>query len=103
MNKNLLLWDIYEISTNGQQINGVMLRGRIRKFAIENSFNVLSENTSDIQNGVRFAVLNSKDAEQVTEYVKTIIEGVTITLIRNSVPNPVLSKLQVNLEDRYKL
>lgn len=39
----LLQWNIYEIKSN-KPLNGVMLRGRIRKLGIKNSFNVLAEN-----------------------------------------------------------
>lgn len=55
---NLLSWNVYEISAIKSSLNGVMLRGRIRKLGIQNGFNVIVENTSDKENCVRFAVLN---------------------------------------------
>lgn len=103
MNEELLKWDIYEITTRGESVNGVMLRGRIRKLGLENGFNVLVENTSDIGNGVRFAVLNPEDATRIIEYVKSVVEGVSVDFVSESVLNPVLSKMKVNLESRYEL
>ena len=40
----LLGWNVYEISARESSLNGVMLRGRIRKYGLENSINVLTEN-----------------------------------------------------------
>lgn len=103
MSEELLQWDIYEINSQDSSLNGVMLRGRIRKLGIENGFNVLAENTEDSSNGVRFAVLNDHDANIVTTYLKSIIEDVQIRPILKATPNPVLSKLKVNMELRYTL
>lgn len=102
MKNNLLKWSIYEI-TSEHPLNGVMLRGRIRKLGIENDFNVLTENTSDIENGVRFAVLEEAHLKLVENYLKSIVEDVSIKLIERSVENPVLSKMKVNRIERYKL
>jgi len=99
----LLHWDIYDISTNESELNGVMFRGRIRKLGLEKQFNVLVENTEDTENGVRFAVLEETSAKQVSDYVQSIVEDATITLISKAVVNPVLSKLKVNQESRYEL
>ncbi len=49
-------WDICEVNTDETPIKGVMLRGRIRKFAIKNNLDLLTENASDTENTVRFAV-----------------------------------------------
>lgn len=103
MSEKLLLWNIYEIANDNQSLNGVMLRGRIRKLGIENGFNVLAENTTDAENGVRFAVLDDADAETVSDYVGSIIGECIIKLVSKSVPNPVLSKMQVNISERYTL
>lgn len=99
----LLYWDIYEISTKTSAINGVMLRGRIRKLGLEKQFNVIAENTEDKDNGVRFAVLEESSAGQVVEYIESILEDATITLISEGMPNPILSKMKVNQESRYEL
>ena len=80
-----------------------MLRGRIRKLGLEKQFNVIVENTEDKDNGVRFAVLDETNARQVVKYIESILEDATITLIAESIPNPILSKMKVNLESRYEL
>lgn len=100
---NLLTWNIYEISAVNSSLNGVMLRGRIRKLGIEQGFNVLAENTEDKENGVRFAVLSDSDAETITTYLHTILDDVSVANIDTSVQNPVLSKRKVNDADRYTL
>jgi hypothetical protein len=103
MEQQLLLWDIYEITTETSAINGIMLRGRIRKFGLEKQINVLAENTEDLKNGVRFAVLSKDDAVLINKYIHQILEQASIHLVQESVANPILSKLKVNLESRYTL
>lgn len=103
MEEKLFLWDVYEISSKFESLNGVMLRGRIRKLGIQNGFNVLAENSSDYENGVRFAVLNDDGFDKVSNYLKQIIRDVEIKKVLEKCPNPVLSKMQVNLEERYSL
>ncbi len=100
---DILSWNIFEISSDESSLNGVMLRGRIRKFGIENDVNVLVENTEDVDNGVRFATLSKSDTLSISQYISTIISDAHITLILEDVQNPVLSKLKVNQEDRYTL
>ena len=102
MSKKLLHWDVYEIKSD-EPLNGVMLRGRIRKLGIEQGFDVLAENTSDEENRVRFGVLDSSHAGVVTEYLESILDDVEVSLVLRGVPNPVLSKLKVNKADRYTL
>jgi hypothetical protein len=103
MTDTLLLWNVYEISSEKSSLNGVMLRGRIRRLGLEKNFNVLAENTEDAENGVRFAVLNDQDKETVVAYLKTIIDDVEVNKVLGDCPNPVLSKLKVNIESRYTL
>jgi len=103
MTKELIYWDIYEIKTESSPINGVMLRGRIRKFCLENNQNVLAENTQDIKNSVRFAIPTKEDATKINNYINQILQDATIILIKENIPNPILSKLKVNLEERYTL
>jgi len=103
MTDKLLLWNVYEISSEKSSLNGVMLRGRIRKLGLEKNFNVLAENTEDAKNRVRFAVINDQDKELVIDYLKKIIDDVVIDLVMEECPNPVLSKLKVNIESRYSL
>lgn len=80
-----------------------MLRGRIRKLGLEKQFNVLAENTEDRENGVRFAVLNEEDATAISLYLQTLASDISVQIVKNDVRNPVLSKLKINNEDRYKL
>jgi len=100
---DLIKWDIYEVTSKRSSLNGVMLRGRIRKLGIHENINVIVENTEDIENGVRFAVTNGSDAEAIINYLKSIIEDLKIELVLNKTPNPVLSKLKVNIDSRYTL
>jgi hypothetical protein len=99
----LLSWDIYEITTEKTSINGVMLRGRIRKLWLEKGINVLAENTQDIEASVRFAILHWEDATLVIDYLRSTIKDATVKLVLEWVKNPVLSKLKINKEERYTL
>lgn len=99
----LIFWDIYDIASETTPITGVMLRGRIRKFCLDHSRNVLVENTQDVDGQVRFAIPEGESVKEIAEYVTEIIAGAAVTLVRSSVPNPVLSKLKVNIESRYTL
>ncbi|MFT4311202.1 MAG: hypothetical protein ACMXX7_01095 [Candidatus Woesearchaeota archaeon] len=103
MPMKIIKWNIYEIKTKTTPLTGVMLRGRIRKFCLENNRNVLAENTQDIEKSVRFAIPFGEDVSEIKEYLKKIIPDVSVELVRENIPNPVLSKLKVNFEDRYTL
>jgi len=103
MKKELIAWDIYEIQTEHTPVTGVKFRGRIRKLCLENDINVLVENTEDIEGAVRFAVLHGEDTSLIIDYVQSIIADASIELVREAVKNPVLSKLKVNIQDRYTL
>lgn len=103
MSKELIKWDIYEIKTETTQINGVMFRGKIRKLCLENDRNVLVENTEDIENSVRFAIPTGEDSIEIEKYVLTVAPDAIIDKVMESIPNPILSKLKVNQEDRYTL
>jgi hypothetical protein len=98
----LIKWHIYEV-TSPESINGVMLRGRIRKLGIEGGFNVLAENTEDISNGLRFAVIEEPDAEKVIAYLHKILSNVEIQHVMDDVQNPILSKAKANIAERYSL
>ena len=101
--KEVIYWDIYEISSLFSQLEGVMLRGRIRKFALLNNINLLVENASDGKGNVRFAVMEGTDVSTIIKKIKEIISDSEVKLVSRKVPNPVLSKLKVNLEERYNL
>lgn len=94
-------WDIYEIQSNAEILHGVMLRGRIRKFTIENGITCLVENASDKENVVRFAIPESHEPVKITEFIQNLIPGSLVTLTLESIENPVLSKLKINDISRY--
>ena len=98
-----LLWNIYEIESEAGALHGVMLRGRIRKFTIENDIVCLAENASDKDNAVRFALLTNVDPVRVVELVQKLIPGSKVSKVLESVKNPILSKLKVNDISRYSL
>ena len=99
----LLKWRMYEVTADASSLNGVMLRGRIRKFGIEHGLNVLVENAEDKENGVRYAVMNANDGDQIGEYIRSVVFDARVTPVGENIVNPVLSKLKVNLEDRYTI
>lgn len=103
MFKPIITWDIYEVKTISTPVNGVMLRGRIRKLGLENKRNILVENTEDAKGLVRFAVPSGEDTSIIQDYLHNLMSDVTITLVKENIPNPILSKLRVNDESRYTL
>lgn len=96
-------WDVYEITTVGTQIKNVMFRGRIRKYAIQQNINLLTENASDKENVVRFAIEGSQKPDDIITFLKSIASDTEVTLIQKDLVNPVLSKMKVNIEDRYSI
>jgi len=98
-----LSWNVYEVTTMETSINGVMFRGRLRKLGLMNEVDILTENASDKDNCVRFALLNECKLNLFTEYISSIAPDSKIELVLEKVSNPVLSKLKVNIEDRYNL
>ena len=80
-----------------------MYRGRIRKFFLERKRNILVENAQDVESAVRFAIPGGEDPSEINEYIIKISPGAIVTLIRENVPNPVLSKQKINIENRYTL
>jgi acylphosphatase len=97
----LLKWDIYEISSK-DRIHGVKFRGRIRKYGLLNEINVLTENATDADNSVRFAVISGTDVTGLKKQIKNMAKC-SIKLVKKGVVNPVLSKMRVNIEDRYEI
>lgn len=96
-------WDIYEIQSDADALHGVMLRGRIRKFTIENGIVCLAENASDKENTVRFGLLAHTEPTKLTDFIQKLIPGAVVAKVLDSVENPVLSKLKVNDLSRYNL
>jgi hypothetical protein len=103
MFQELIKWDVYEISAEQSSLNGVKLRGRIRKFGLVNNINILAENTEIVSNGVRFALLHGTDVIKIEQFLKSIIPDSCVELKLENISNPVLSKLKVNIESRYKI
>ena len=96
-------YNIYEVRTTETPIQGVMFRGRIRKFCLGKRIDALVENATDIEGAVRFAVVGDGRSSEIADYVRTIAADATVELVMEAVPNPVLSKLKVNDETRYNL
>jgi len=99
----ILFWDLYEIRCNHEMLHGVKLRGRIRRFAIENDVNCLVENAQDVENVVRFGVLSGEDSGLISKFVENLLPGAVILNSLKNIPNPVLSKLKVNDLSRYEI
>jgi hypothetical protein len=99
----MILWKIFEITTTETPIHGVMLRGRLRKLATQHKTDLLTENSSDKQNCVRFAVKTTDSEEFVINYIETILEDSAVNLVADNVTNPVLSEIKVNDDSRYTL
>ncbi len=94
-------WDIYNVTTDKTIIHGVKLRGRLRRFAIENGIELLTENATDTENTVRFAIEHGAKPDKFNSFLQDIISDSKVTLAVGAVSNPVLSKLKVNLIERY--
>lgn len=75
----------------------------LRKFGLTNQINILTENASDKENCVRFALLEESLLCIVADYIKGAAPDSEIELIAKDVSNPVLSKMKVNIETRYTL
>ncbi len=99
----ILSWDFYEIRSTDTPLHGIKLRGRIRKFTIENDISCLVENAEDEENVVRFALLAGADFNKINDFVETLVSGASITESLKNIPNPVLSKRKVNDHSRYEI
>ncbi len=99
----ILTWDIYEIRCDCAALHGVKLRGRIRKFTIENQLTCFVENASDEENLIRFALLANTNSAPISEFVKTLVPEAIVSESLKSMPNPVLSKMKVNDPSRYEI
>lgn len=99
----LATWDLYDISCDCALLHGVKLRGRVRKFSVENGITCLVENASDKENVVRFAVPAGESVEAITHFISTLVPEAVITPSLQNVANPILSKLAVNDPSRYEI
>ena len=75
----------------------------IRKLCLEKNRNVLVENTQDKENVVRFAIPSKENPSFITNYLCNIFPDVFVNKVEENIPNPVLSKLKVNITKRYTL
>ena len=98
----LLHWDIYEITAPNTALHGIKLRGRIRKLAIEAGINCLVENATDQENVVRFAIEAKNNPDDLYAIIKGLLPDASINCVLQNIPNPVLSKLKVNMLERYE-
>lgn len=101
MNK-LLEWDVYEVNSKTFPLTGNRVRGRVRKFALNEGINLLVENTQDGPPRIRFAVLSGTDITLVTNFLKSLSADIIVTSVFKKLKNPVLSRTQVNIESRYE-
>lgn len=99
----ILHWDFYEIRSTSVVLHGIKLRGRIRKFTIENEITCLMENASDEDNVVRFALLADSDPKPVFKFIQSMVSEAIITESLRNIQNPILSKLKVNDSSRYEI
>lgn len=101
-----MLWNIYTLKSEKESLNGVMLRGRIRKFGLVNNIVVLAENAEDCENCVRIALLSDAAIDalpRIMQYLKHKLVDIDVTEELVRVKNPILSKLKCNDEDRYEI
>lgn len=103
MKPELIKWDVFEISSKNSSLTGVKLRGRIRKFGLENNLNILAENASDIDGNVRIALIAGTNISVIEKFLKQIVPDSKLELKLKNISNPVLSKLKVNEETRYEI
>ncbi len=99
----LIKWDIYELTSVSNPLQSVKLRGRLRKLCLENNRNILVENHEKNEKKVRFAVPHGESITLIEKYLTKIIPDIKIESVRTNISNPILSKLKINLEDRYEL
>ncbi|PIZ94714.1 MAG: hypothetical protein COX81_02810 [Candidatus Magasanikbacteria bacterium CG_4_10_14_0_2_um_filter_37_12] len=100
---NFLTWDLYEVTSEDGRLVGNSVRGRVRKFALQQNINLLVENSQDKENTIIFALLSGNTTEPIVEFIKNLFPDVHVESIGKGIENPVLSRFQVNLEDRYNI
>jgi acylphosphatase len=100
----LFEWSVFEVTSNND-LQGVMFRGRLRKFALEKGINLLTENDEKDNNCVRFAILisESEHISSIIDFIKEKIDTKANVQFIGDFQNPVLSKLKVNDESRYTI
>ena len=91
------------MSSESNAITWAKIRGRVRKFCLHEEINIILDNTVDIEWRVRFWILSWENTEKIEIFLKSIVNDIVITLVLEDTVNPVLSKLNVNDETRYKI
>ncbi len=99
----LIEWDMYEVSSEKHPLTGNMVRGRLRKFCLGRSINVLVENTQDKEARIRFAVISGTDISLIKEFFKNLFNDVLIKRVFEKIKNPILAKIKCNIEERYTI
>ena len=103
MKNKLIEWNIYEINSKKHRLTQNRVRGRLRKFALLNNINLLTENTEKGEPRVRFAIISGEDISKIKNFLINLFDDVKVDLVREKIKNPVLSKLKINLEHRYEI
>ena len=101
--EHLIEWDLYEVSSIKNPLTKNKVRGRLRKFSLENNINLLVENTMDKDARIRFAVISNSDITLIKDFLTKLFDDVLIEKVFDKVKNPVLSKVKVNIESRYTI
>ena len=101
--EDLIEWDLYEVSSTKHSLTGNRVRGRLRKFSLENNINLLVENTTDKEARIRFAVISNSEITLIKDFLTKLFGDVLIEKVFDKVKNPVLSKMKVNIESRYTI
>tara|TARA_Y100000034_G_C6681907_1_gene299821 strand:+ start:271 stop:579 length:309 start_codon:yes stop_codon:yes gene_type:complete len=99
----LIEWDMYEVNSERHPLTGNCVRGRLRKFALQNNINLLVENTQDGEPRIRFAVISGTDISLIQGFLTKLFDDVKIEKVFEKIKNPVLARTQVNLEERYEI
>ena len=101
--EKLIEWDMYEVNSEKYSLINNQVRGRLRKFALENNINLLVENTQDGKPRIRFAVISNTNISPIQEFLTKLFDDVKIETVFEKIKNPVLSRTQVNMENRYQI
>jgi len=92
----LLLWNVYELSSDSQKLQGVSCRRRIRDFALVQGMSLFVDNAADKDNVVRIAVLEGEDIDALSRFIYSAFTDVHLELVAHNIANPVLSNITVN-------
>jgi hypothetical protein len=103
----VLSWNIYEVTSANNSLESVMFRWTIRAYCLEIlKINSLQENVQkdEKENTVRFALIHEEAdiyLQSIKDFIVSKVSDAIIELVFEKVQNPVLSKLKVNITERY--